>query len=519
MSSIAAAPAEPAEPAAPSVPKLLQGRLKPLHPLYRAFELWSDADGLRMSAAMSFYGILSLAPLLVLIVAVLGWWLDREMLQTSLITQIGHIVGQQGAEALKAAIASSQQPGQGLLASLLAFALLLVGATGVFAELQSAFERLWTQGTGVAAEQAWWHTATLRLRGVAYILAFGFLMLVSTVIASLLSLLEAWAGSRFDMKVLLAVVNQVVAFAITTGLFVALMRMSAGPQPRLRYLVRGAALGALLFGIGKYALALYLSTAAVVSAYGAAGSLVVLLMWIYFAAAVLLLGASMARVMAEKNGEFSAAPTPPPAAAVTALQGEVRKVGAEGAADSTATVAAVLSDVTAPAGTPAQNLAALGEQRASSAREPGGAANAPRPWAREGVAVALSLGAAYLLTRRLGAAPAESPTPPESNTPPRAAREPARPDARARAATRGLRDALRFLQDATHQLERAQPHLPARSSRALRHWGHALVQRQASGWGAAWHRWRERQALAHAQRVLARDVRTLRDELGARWRR
>ena len=73
MSSIAAAPAEPAEPAAPSVPKLLQGRLKPLHPLYRAFELWSDADGLRMSAAMSFYGILSLAPLLVLIVAVLGW--------------------------------------------------------------------------------------------------------------------------------------------------------------------------------------------------------------------------------------------------------------------------------------------------------------------------------------------------------------------------------------------------------------------------------------------------------------
>ena len=304
MSSIAAAPAEPAEPAAPSVPKLLQGRLKPLHPLYRAFELWSDADGLRMSAAMSFYGILSLAPLLVLIVAVLGWWLDREMLQTSLITQIGHIVGQQGAEALKAAIASSQQPGQGLLASLLAFALLLVGATGVFAELQSAFERLWTQGTGVAAAQAWWHTATLRLRGVAYILAFGFLMLVSTVIASLLSLLEAWAGSRFDMKVLLAVVNQVVAFAITTGLFVALMRMSAGPQPRLRYLVRGAALGALLFGIGKYALALYLSTAAVVSAYGAAGSLVVLLMWIYFSSAILLFAASCAQALSDAGTEL-----------------------------------------------------------------------------------------------------------------------------------------------------------------------------------------------------------------------
>lgn len=293
----AAARVDVGSPIEADAPTWLRGRLKALRPFHRAFELWSDADGLRMSAAMSFYGILSLAPLLVLIVAVLGWWLDREMLETSLITQIGGLVGQQGAEVIKAAIASAREPGQGVIASLLAFVLLLVGATGVFAELQSALERLWTQGTGVAAVDAWWHTATLRLRGVAYILAFGFLMLVSTVIASLLSLLEAWAGSRFDTKVVLAVLNQLVSFVITTGLFVALMRMSAGPQPRMRHLVRGAAVGALLFGVGKYGLALYLSTAAVVSAYGAAGSLVVLLMWIYFSSAILLFSASCAQAL------------------------------------------------------------------------------------------------------------------------------------------------------------------------------------------------------------------------------
>ena len=323
-------------PSAPSVPAIFRGRLKGLYPLYRSFELWSDADGLRMSAAMSFYGVLSLAPLLVLIVAALGWWLDRDVLVGNLIEQIRAVVGARGAEVVRAALESAQEPQQGIVASALAFGLLLVGATGVFAELQSAFERLWTQGSGVAAKEAWWHSATLRLRGVAYVLAIGFLMLVSLVISSLLSLLAQWGGQRMGTQALLAVLNQAVSLLVIAGLFVALMRMSAGPQPRLRHLVLGAVIGALLFGLGKHGLALYLSTAAIVSAYGAAGSLVVLLMWIYFASGILLYAASCARVLAEQQGEFSRAVEPPPAAAVTAASG--------GANLSTAVVAAELAD-------------------------------------------------------------------------------------------------------------------------------------------------------------------------------
>ena len=331
----------------PQVPALFDGRWRPLASAYRAFQLWSDADGLRMSAAMSFYGMFSVAPLLLLLVALLGYVLDRSVVETSLIQQVGSLVGAKGAEVIQAAMASAQQPGEGLLASVLAFGLLVVGATGIFAELQSALERLWTQGTGTRAVDAWWHSATLRLRGIAYVLALGFLMLVSLVIASAVTLLQNWAGARFQMEVLWLVLNQVISLAITTGLFVALMRMSAGPQPRLRHLVAGAAIAAVLFGVGKYALALYLSTAAVVSAYGAAGSLVVLLMWIYFASAVLLFGASCARVMAEHQGEFVASATPPPAAAVTALQGEAQRAGADAATVGTAAAAAVLSDMTA----------------------------------------------------------------------------------------------------------------------------------------------------------------------------
>lgn len=272
-------------------------------PLWRAVDQWIEADGLRMSAAMSFYGILSLAPLLVLLVAVLGWWVDQRVIEISLVDQIRSVVGAQGAQVVQQALSSAREPSQGIAASLFAFGLLLSGATGVFSELQDAFERMWRQGSGKAPQQKWWYTASLRLRGVAYILAIGFLLLVSLVVSTLLNLLSGWAGEYWPVEKFAYAINEVASFGFSVALFVALMRMSAGPKPALRYLVRGAAVGALLFAVGKHLMAFYLSTAAVVSAYGAAGSLVVILMWIYFSSAVLLLAASIARAWADEARE------------------------------------------------------------------------------------------------------------------------------------------------------------------------------------------------------------------------
>ena len=305
-------PAQPDQPAqlaqaAPSgqrikpVPAIGLSSLRRLYrPLWRAVEQWIDADGMRMSAAMSFYGILSLAPLLVLLVAVLGWWLDRSYIETSLVNQIRSVVGAQGAQVVQQAISSAQQPSQGITASVFAFVLLLSGATGVFAELQNAFERLWRKGSGEVLQQKWWHGASLRLRGVAYILAIGFLLLVSLAVSTFLGLLTGWAGSYWPLEKIAFAINELVSLGFSVGLFVALMRMSTGPKPALRYLVMGATAGAILFAVGKHLMALYLSTAAVVSAYGAAGSLVVILMWIYFSSAVLLLSASVARAWADE---------------------------------------------------------------------------------------------------------------------------------------------------------------------------------------------------------------------------
>lgn len=269
-------------------------------PISQAVTRWMAADGLRMSAAMSFYGILSLAPLLVLLVAILGWWLDRSYVASSLVDQIRSVVGAQGAQVVQQALSSAQQPSQGIVASAVAFVLLLTGATGVFAELQDAFERLWRQGSGQPPRQKWWYSASLRLRGVAYILAFGFLLLVSLVVSTALSVFSGWAGSYLPIEKVALVINELISFAFCVALFVALMRMSKGPKPAMRYLVRGAAASAVLFAVGKHLMALYLSTAAVVSAYGAAGSLVVILMWIYFSSAVLLLAASIARAWADE---------------------------------------------------------------------------------------------------------------------------------------------------------------------------------------------------------------------------
>ena len=277
--------------------------LQRLRPLLRAFDLWSEAGGMRMSAAMSFYGILSLAPLLLAIVGILGWWMDRSALEQGLLDQLGGVIGEQGKAVIAQALQSAQEPASGLLASLVGFVVLLFGATGVFGELQNAFEEVWAHGRGPQPRRSWKHTASLRLRGIGYILVFGFLLLVSLVVSTLLSFFTGWAGSGLTLEIAARALNELLGLAVGTLLFMGLMRLSGGPKPRTRYLVFGAAVGALLFTVGRQLMALYLSSAAVVSAYGAAGSLIVLLMWIYFSSAVLLLGAASARAIEEHAAE------------------------------------------------------------------------------------------------------------------------------------------------------------------------------------------------------------------------
>lgn len=272
----------------------------------RALQLWLEADGLRMSAAMSFYGMLSLAPLLVVVVATLGWWLDRAMVEHNLLAQIKTFTGERTAEVVRQALTSAQAPSEGLLASAVALLLLLWGATGVFAELQSAFSQVWQTVAATPSRLGWRETASQRLRGLAYLLVMGFLLLLSLVLSAALAVATAWLGAHFPYRLLLLALSEGVSFLFATALFLGMMRLSANPKPQLRFLTWGALLGAGLFTVGRHGLSSYLSGAAVVSAYGAAGSLVALLVWIYFSSAVLLFAAACARALEER-----ASPTVP----------------------------------------------------------------------------------------------------------------------------------------------------------------------------------------------------------------
>lgn len=308
----------------------LAALLRPIQPVVDAVKLWMNADGLRMSAAMTFYGLLSLSPLVLLIVGLLGWWMDRSVVESTLLAQVQDVMGERGASVVQGALASAQAPAEGRLASIVAFVLLLSGATGVFVELQNALDKLWQFGRDEPPppQKAWWKLATLRLRGLAYVLIVGFLMLVTMVLSTAIKMFTQLAGSLLNMappSVVVSVINESVSFMVITVLFVGLMRIGTGSKPRLRHLVCGALVSSVLFLLSKQALAWYLSTAAVVSAYGAAGSLVVVLMWIYVTSAILLLGASFAKAL-----DMGSAQTPAAAAEeVKGKAGVPRSVGGQ----------------------------------------------------------------------------------------------------------------------------------------------------------------------------------------------
>ena len=273
----------------------------------RAVELWLGAEGLRMSAAMSFYGLLSLAPLLVVVVAGLGWWVDKALIESNLLAQVRAFTSERIAEVVQQALASAQAPSQGLVASAIALVLLLWGATGAFSELQAGLARLWQEDKPTPSKRpAWWGTVTARLRGLLYVAGLAFLLLVSLLLSTALAVATGWLGTHFPYRLLLLAMSEGISFLFAAGLFIGLMRISVDPKPRLRYLAQGGLIGAGLFTIGRHGLAAYLSGAAVVSAYGAAGSLVALLMWIYFSSAVLLLSAGCARALQERADALAA---------------------------------------------------------------------------------------------------------------------------------------------------------------------------------------------------------------------
>lgn len=252
---------------------------------------WIDDYAPSMGAALAYYTMFSIAPLLLIVISIAGFVFGTDAARGEIIGQLRSLMGDEGARAIQSLIASVSQPGKSMAASIFGVVLLLIGATTVFAELQDDLDRIWRAPDRDKSGGLW---ALLRTRLLSFgmILGLAFLLLVSLIASAGLAMLGKWWGSFFvGWEVVAHVVNIIVSFALVTGVFALIYKIMPRVQIRWQDVWIGAAVTSLLFAIGKFAIGLYIGKSGVTSGFGAAGSLVAMLVWVYYSAQIFLLGA------------------------------------------------------------------------------------------------------------------------------------------------------------------------------------------------------------------------------------
>lgn len=263
---------------------------------------WSHDHAPRLGAALAYYTVFSLVPFLVVVIALIGLAFGQEAAQSAILGQIADLVGEQSASGIKDMILRADRPSTGLLATGLALVTLLVGASGVFGQLQDALNTVW--GVEPKEGRGLWGFIKDRFLSFVAVLGTGFLLLVSLVLSSALAAAGKWFSGWLPLpEAVLHVMNFVISFVVITALFALIFKILPDAQVAWRDVWVGAALTAALFTIGKFALGLYLGKSNVASGYGAAGSLVLVLLWVYYSAQIMLYGAEFTQVYANRLGE------------------------------------------------------------------------------------------------------------------------------------------------------------------------------------------------------------------------
>lgn len=270
----------------------------------KAVMAWVDDYAPSMGAAISYYTIFSLAPLLVIVIAIAGALFGREAAQGQIVAQVSGLVGREGAVAVESLLRSVDEPGKGLVAGLISMVVLLIGATTVFAELQSALDRMWhvpeEKPSGV------WAVLRARLLSFGLILGLAFLLMVSLLVSAALAAFGSWFGGLVPgWELMLQSLNVLISLGIVTVLFAMIFKLMPTARIAWRDVWIGAGVTAVLFKLGKLAIGLYLGKSGVNESFAAAGSLVVLVAWVYYAAQIFLLGAEFTKVYANEHGSVS----------------------------------------------------------------------------------------------------------------------------------------------------------------------------------------------------------------------
>jgi membrane protein len=268
-----------------------------------------EDEALSRGAAIAFYTVTSIAPILLIVVAVAGLVFGREAAQGAITAQLAGLMGQQTADVLQSAVASAGEKSSGILATIIGIVTLIATASGVFGEMQSALNAIWKakpEGTTMS------RLIRARAASLGLVAALGFLLIVSLVVSAGLTAFGNYLESVLPFgKVILSALNAVVSVALISVLFAAIYKVLPDRHLAWGDVIVGAVVTAILFTIGKSLIGWYIGSSAVASTYGAAGGLIVLLLWVYYSAQIFLLGAEFTRVNAHLHGSRQGEAQPP----------------------------------------------------------------------------------------------------------------------------------------------------------------------------------------------------------------
>ena len=265
-----------------------------------AIQAWSDDYAPSMGAALSYYTLFSIAPLLLIVIAVAGWFFGDNAVRGELTGALQGLMGEEGAKAIEGLLASVSEPKEGIIATVVGVFVLIIGATTVFGELQNDLDRIWR---APAREDIGgvWRLLRSRLLSIGMILGIAFLLMVSLVLDAVLQALGKMWGTG-PLQALAQVINFIIGFGLTTTVFAMIYKLMPRAKIAWHDVWVGAAVTAILFTVGKFLIGLYIGRSAVASSFGAAGSLAVVMIWVYYSAQIFLLGAEFTWVYAHSHG-------------------------------------------------------------------------------------------------------------------------------------------------------------------------------------------------------------------------
>ncbi len=273
--------------------------------LSAAIMSWFEHRAASKGAALSFYMLFSLAPILVLVISIAGLFFGAEAARGEIFAQLDGLVGSQGAAAIEQILAATHRAGGGGIAALIATGILFIGATSAFAELKGSLDDIWQSPPPAGA--GWKTLLRVRLLSFSIVLALAFMLLVSLVVNAALAVVnrfwgQLWAASWFAPVA--DAISTAFSFAVVTALFAVIFKMLPNARIAWRDVTMGAVITALLFSMGKRLIGLYLGNSAVASSYGAAGSVVALMLWVYYSAQIFFFGAELTRQYALQFGSL-----------------------------------------------------------------------------------------------------------------------------------------------------------------------------------------------------------------------